>query len=380
MEKEFDYYAFISYKSEDDRWAKWLQRKLENYRLPTIIASEKPELPRKIDPVFRYVTSLGPGVLSDVLKEKLSKSNYLIVLCSPLSAKSKWVGDEILEFIKQGKQDKIILFIVDGEPYSKNPERECYHPVIKNELPEMLGVNIHEEGNESNFYKRQKAYIKVVSALLNVSCDSLWPRQKKRIIRNRIISISVSFMMLLLLIGVSMYQKKINQPFNVRVSLIETTPHNVNLPFEHGKVYLCYDNDTLVSNSIQNYDDIADFTHIPGKYRRKTATIWFEMHGYNKLNSIVTLMPELILPISRDDTYGLVKGCIFSFSGKPVDNATILVGGKKTHSNSKGMFEICFDYPEQAVSKDVVVKKPGFKQFEGDFAVSQNWQVVIEKQ
>lgn len=380
MEKDFDNYAFISYNSKDDRWAKWLQRKLETYRLPTIIANEKPELPKKIEPVFRFVTSIGPGPLSDVLKDNLSKSKYLIVICSPLSAKSKWVGEEILEFIKQEKRDNIILFIVDGEPYSNDPERECYHPVIKNELPEMLGVNVQEKGDESVFFRKQKAFIKVVSRLLNVSVDSLWQRQKIRIIRNWIISISVSIMMILLLVGVSMYQKKINQPFDVSVSLNETTPCNINLPFENGKVYLCYDNDTLVSNTIQNYDDVADFTHIPGKYREKTAMIWFEMHGFEKIENVVKLMPGLILPISRDDTYGIVKGNIFSFNGKPVDNATIIVGGKETHSNSEGAFEICFDYPEQTITKDVAVKKSGFIEFKGKYTVNQDWKIVIEKQ
>ena len=34
MESNFEYYAFISYKREDEKWAKWLQNKLEGYRLP----------------------------------------------------------------------------------------------------------------------------------------------------------------------------------------------------------------------------------------------------------------------------------------------------------------------------------------------------------
>ena len=42
MEKHKDYYAFISYKREDERMAKWLQHKLEHYRLPSIARKEKP--------------------------------------------------------------------------------------------------------------------------------------------------------------------------------------------------------------------------------------------------------------------------------------------------------------------------------------------------
>ena len=34
MEAAKEYYAFISYKREDEKWAKWLQRELEHYLLP----------------------------------------------------------------------------------------------------------------------------------------------------------------------------------------------------------------------------------------------------------------------------------------------------------------------------------------------------------
>ena len=38
-DKRYEYIAFISYKHEDMRWAKWLQNRLETYRLPA--SSEK---------------------------------------------------------------------------------------------------------------------------------------------------------------------------------------------------------------------------------------------------------------------------------------------------------------------------------------------------
>ncbi len=33
----YTYYAFISYKREDEKWAKWLHKKLQEYRLPSQI-------------------------------------------------------------------------------------------------------------------------------------------------------------------------------------------------------------------------------------------------------------------------------------------------------------------------------------------------------
>ena len=38
MEQEKQYYAFISYKSDDVEWAIWLQHELEHYHLPVIAA------------------------------------------------------------------------------------------------------------------------------------------------------------------------------------------------------------------------------------------------------------------------------------------------------------------------------------------------------
>lgn len=31
VQSQYTYYAFISYQRKDEKWAKWLQRKLENY-------------------------------------------------------------------------------------------------------------------------------------------------------------------------------------------------------------------------------------------------------------------------------------------------------------------------------------------------------------
>ena len=40
--------AFISYKREDEEWAKWLQKKLEHDKLPTEIRKQNPDLELKI--------------------------------------------------------------------------------------------------------------------------------------------------------------------------------------------------------------------------------------------------------------------------------------------------------------------------------------------
>lgn len=43
-QSEYTYYAFISYKREDEKWAKWLQKKLESYGFPVALRKDNPSL------------------------------------------------------------------------------------------------------------------------------------------------------------------------------------------------------------------------------------------------------------------------------------------------------------------------------------------------
>lgn len=105
MNEQNSYYAFISYNSADEKWAKWLQHNLEYYHIPSALCKEYPELPKKIRPVFWYKQDLSGTKLKQALNNELSSSKYLIVICSPDSAKADWVNDEVVAFIEQGKGD-----------------------------------------------------------------------------------------------------------------------------------------------------------------------------------------------------------------------------------------------------------------------------------
>ena len=72
IDGKYEYFAFISYKEEDAEWAKWLQRKLEHYKLPTAIRKEKPELPERISPIYEYKSEAGGGRLKEVIWKGLT--------------------------------------------------------------------------------------------------------------------------------------------------------------------------------------------------------------------------------------------------------------------------------------------------------------------
>jgi hypothetical protein len=65
---QYEYFAFISYKREDEKWAKWLQRKFEYYKMPTSVRKANPDLPDKIRPIFKDTTDLEPGVLAQKIQ------------------------------------------------------------------------------------------------------------------------------------------------------------------------------------------------------------------------------------------------------------------------------------------------------------------------
>lgn len=184
---KYKYFAFISYKREDEKWAKWLQDKLMHYKLPTNIRKQRPELPAVIHPVFRDSTDLSGGVLADVINEALDSSRYLIVICSPRAAQSPWVCKEVVHFIDTGRERNIIPFIIDGEPNSKDIAAECFPEVLRklSGERELLGININENG-------RDAAAIKVVARMFNLQFDTLWQRYERDQRRRRLFVVCIS--------------------------------------------------------------------------------------------------------------------------------------------------------------------------------------------
>lgn len=175
MEQTKEYYAFISYKREDEKWAKWLAYKLEHYHLPTTLNGK--DLPKNLRPIFRDVDELSAGNLPKQISQALSISKNLIVVCSPRSAKSSWVDKEITDFIKikEGKADNIYPFIIEGVPFSKDADTECFPEALRNLSgnEERLGGNVNEQGG------RNAAVVKIIAGMLGIGFDSLWQKYEK---------------------------------------------------------------------------------------------------------------------------------------------------------------------------------------------------------
>ena len=178
-DNKYKYYAFISYKREDEEWAAWIQHEFEHYRLPSTLNGRQ-DLPTEFGPIFRDVDELSAGNLPAQIHAALEASEHLIVVCSPQSAKSEWVNKEISDFLEIGRQkgidntDNLFPFIVEGMPHAASAEEECFPAILRN-LPtskERIGGNVNETG-------RDKAFIKTLAGMLRVRFDELWQRYEK---------------------------------------------------------------------------------------------------------------------------------------------------------------------------------------------------------
>lgn len=168
MKEEKEYFAFISYKSEDVEWAIWLQHELEHYHLPASF-NGRTDIRQELRPVFRDIDELSAGNLPEQIKQALENSQNLIVVCSPQAAASHWVNKEVETFISLGRTDRIFPFIVEG-----NSPKEFFPPSLL-ALPE----NEERLGGDASKQGRDVAFVKVVAGMLGLGFDSLWDRYER---------------------------------------------------------------------------------------------------------------------------------------------------------------------------------------------------------
>lgn len=346
MEQQYKYFAFISYNSKDTEWGKKVQRKLEGYRMPSTLCSEHGWKRKPIKPVFFAPTDIQPGGLTAELQERLRTSRNLIVICSPNSAKSKWVGEEIAYFHSLGRTANIHFFIVDGVPHSGNEDTECFNPVVeKLGLPEILGANIHEEVSRWPWINKERAYVQLITKLLGVEFDSIWQRHKRLLIEKCVTWIIGTIAVLAALFGIWIN----NQPVDVQVSLNETSIHNDNLPsLENAIVSITLDNETK-TDTIRSMDASVLFANIPHRAIGKEAHISVSCQNWFTTDTIVTLSKDISINIARDPhPYGDIQFRLWNANEeKTYPNVNVTINGHEATADADGMIRYTMPLTEQ---------------------------------
>lgn len=192
------YRAFISYSWADKAWAGWLHRALETYRPPRSLVGRRTSVgpvPRRLQPVFkdREEEAAGHGISASI-EAAMADSDFLVVVCSPRSVRSKWVNREIAWFKTHRLKERILALVVDGEPGAslaegcrpRESDRECFpetllyevdsdlNPTaVPEDMPLAADARKHGDG-------KRLARLKLSAALLGLGLDELVRRDDRR--------------------------------------------------------------------------------------------------------------------------------------------------------------------------------------------------------
>ena len=185
---DYKYRAFISYSHADQKWGRWLHKALETFKVPKELVGQETAVgvtPKRLGKVFRDDDELGTHAdLGAKITAALQDSDVLIVVCSPNSAKSQWVNQEIHDFKKLGRPHRVFALIVEGEPHAAEPAEECFPNALKytlaedgtlsDEPAEPLPTDVRKFGKEDSL-------LRLVSGLLDVDYDVLKNRERIRV-------------------------------------------------------------------------------------------------------------------------------------------------------------------------------------------------------
>ena len=334
MNNPFKYFAFISYNSKDTEWGKKLQKKLEHYKLPATLCSEHGWTRTPIKPVFFAPTDIQPGGLSEELQERLKASQHLIVICSPNSAKSEWVGREIEFFHGLGRSNNIHFFIVDGTPHSGNPDTECFNPIIdKLGLPEILGANINEKVSRLPWLNKERAYVQLISKLLGVEFDSIWQRHKRLLFRKTVAWTVGSIAVIAAMIAIG----SISKPFDADLKLEEASPNAQLPPMKDAIVTLTLDNETK-TDTLSSIEAITTFSNIPHRYLSQPVQITVSCRDFLDIDTVLTLTKSNVLSLFRDPTvYGDIHFTLYNIEDEaPMSGITLMIEGQEVVSDENG--------------------------------------------
>jgi len=189
------YAAFISYSHADKSTAEWLHKRLESYRTPSaLIGREGPggRVGKRLGKVFRDRADLSatPDLHTEI-RLALEQAQALVVLCSPSSAASRYVQEEICYFKKLGKGHRIFAAIVDGEPFAarkpgRNAAEECFPPALVFRLAADGTLSAEPEPTEPIAADlrpgkdgRENGSLKIIAGLIGVGLDELVQREKQ---------------------------------------------------------------------------------------------------------------------------------------------------------------------------------------------------------
>jgi len=180
------YDAFISYRSQHEKFALTLEKALEAYSPPAFEGARE----RKRGPlnVFRDGEDLAGSSVCGALDNNLERSAKLVVLCSPGAASSSYVNHEITYFAGKHGADHIVALLLEGHPNERHnpPEQNAFPPALLDVLPDPLAIDCRtafKRGESLASPKYQQEWHKLLGRLLDVDPVTFQQRERRRMVR-----------------------------------------------------------------------------------------------------------------------------------------------------------------------------------------------------
>ncbi len=225
-DSDLKFWVFLSYSQQDNGgarvgagnaggpgWGNWLHAALKNFSIPVEFVGQingRGEIiPPQIGPAFQDEHDLDEeSNLSAEARAALEQSRYLVVVCSPRSAKSLRVNEAVRIFKQLGRGQHILPIVVAGEPQASeggkpgvSAEDECLVPAMRHPLradgsvdttrragkfifvDARHGVDKREIPLQPDFYGEvdlEMAKIQLIAEVIGVAFNGLWAREQKR--------------------------------------------------------------------------------------------------------------------------------------------------------------------------------------------------------
>ena len=192
---ERSYIAFISYRHLplEMATARKLHKRIERYVIPKDLRRGGQKNPGL---VFRDQDELPiSSNLSANIQEALDRSQYLIVICTPETAKSAWVLREISYFLEHHDRDHVLAVLADGTPETSFPPQLTE---LRGESGDLLGrieplaANIVAPNERKRAQLFRVESLRILAALIGCPFDALFRREQRYRRRRAAIALSAA--------------------------------------------------------------------------------------------------------------------------------------------------------------------------------------------
>ena len=369
-QNQYKYFAFISYRGADVEIAKKLQKKFNNFKLPSSYINPFDETNHRMQPVCRDRDNFVGGELSAQIKDAIDHSMYVVMVCTPNMTRNEdqtnYVNDEIQHLIDTGRLNRLIPLVFGGTIYSTEDYvkagRGIDEPFPDECLPYALRTwmadhashdfalnifNIEEQGERDE----EKMFLRCVATILAEEFTKLWDRFKVERKKREKMLLASAFAAICVVAAVVFGAVSLTQPVDVRLKMKELSTHNDRLPDLKDAIIRLSVDDYMNTDTIAGHNDWAILDKVPYSYLGEDVHITFRCRNWFPLDTVVRLTKELEIGITRDpDAYGDIQFRLWDEdAGNGCPNVNVSINGHEVISDGEGRVRYNMPLSEQDI-------------------------------